>query len=94
MLLRAILQLLIDSIEVRLGTKQQLLLVRIDVKLEEVIAHQGVNQLFVALNLILDPHDLAVPGLVQFSPHSLDLGDPGLVRMVRRLLRPLTLNRH
>ena len=94
--LRLTLHPLVQSPLVALLIDEQLLLMLINVKFKQVLSHQILDLLLVALDLILHPHCLSILVLVQLPPDSLDLRDPYLMCRVGIDVRHtiIALNRH
>ena len=77
--LRFTFKLPIQPFLVALLADQQLLLMLIDVKFEQVFTHQILNLPLIALDLVLHSHSLGISVFVEPSPDSLNLLDPDLV---------------
>ena len=86
-LLVAILQAPIKSRIPALSLQKDALVLKVHVQLKHILSRQLRNMLFIALNLVLDAHNLVISPAIQPSPQCLYLLNPGLMRDMRRIIR-------
>ena len=77
-----ILYLTMKLAEITLGRQEYSLFTRVNIELKKILSHQIINLPFVALDLVLNPHDFRITVLVELTPLSLDLRDPDLMGCV------------